>query len=95
MTKTNKCFPMWSWHFQSWKPRVLFIGGATLGFYLDEALHNLLRVTLDKPRVLEFVAWTFAKFIAFARAAIQVKTCKLPCPDRRRFFIDLSFFQAS
>ena len=47
-----------------WENRVLFIGGATLGFYLEEGLHSLLRTTLDVDLVIEVAS--LSKFYLLA-----------------------------
>ena len=59
-----------------WENRVLFIGGATLGFYLDEGLHSLLRTTLDVDLVIEVAS--LSKFYLLADDLRKAGFIELP-----------------
>ena len=39
-----------------WEAQVLFIGGATLGFYVENSFHDIIRVTNDIDVVLEIAS---------------------------------------
>lgn len=59
-----------------WENRVLFIGGATLGFYLEEGLHSLLRTTLDVDLVIEVAS--LSKFYQLADDLRKAGFIELP-----------------
>ena len=71
----------------SWKTRVLFIGGSTLGFYVDSALHGVLRNTLDVDLVIEVAS--LSKFYVLSDELRKSGFVELPERISRWKFKDL------